>query len=169
MHRELVKMLTETGFILFYSSTSQDQLLQGRGEGRKEDKLHPYPFSRMSIPSVARPEKQVCPGVSAVKEATEARVSRNEACDALRKVTKALLAKEERSSLVPFVTKRHVYLPARTDTCTIFLREKFLLEVKTPNGTARRWGRGRFWATQQIPFRSSRSCQPSAMASQLTE
>lgn len=113
----------------------------------------------MFIPIVARPKKQVCPGVSAVKEATEACVSRNQACDTLRKDTKALQAKEGRSSLVP-ATKRHLYLPVRTDTCTIFLRESFLLEVKTPNGTARRWGRGRFWATQWIPFGSSRSCHP---------
>lgn len=83
----------------------------------------------MFIPSGARPEKQVCPGVSAVKEATEACVSRNEACDTLRKDTKVLQAKEGRSSLVP-ATKRHLYLPVRTDTCTIFLRENFLLEVK---------------------------------------
>lgn len=89
-----------------------------------------------------------------MREATEVCVSRNEVCDAVRKDTKALLAKEGRSSLVP-ATKLHLYLPGRTDTCTIFLRENFLLEVKTPNGAARRWGRGRFWATQWIPFGSS--------------
>lgn len=156
MHTELVKMLTETGFILFYSPTSQDQLLLGRGEGRKEDKLHPYPFLECPFP-VWLDLKSKCVQEWVLWRRPPRCMSRNEVCDALRKDTKALLAKEKRSSLVPFVTKWHVYLPARTDTCTIFLREKFLLEVKTPSGVARRWGRGRFWATQWIPFGSSRS------------